>query len=1013
MAGRANFVHLHNHGEHSVLDGGQTHVQMAKAALAVGQTAIALTDHGNLYGAYSFQETMLDAGLKPIIGMEAYFAPSGRSVKEPVYLGTSAQRRHDFSRGAYTHISLLASGSAGLDNLYRLHSLSFSEGFYHKPRVDLGLLSDHSEGIFALSGCAGSYISCALRMGNRSAALEHAKSLRSIFGDRFYIELMSHGITDVDGDGFDEEALNTGLISLSDELGIPCVVTNDAHYATVSDAATHDALLCIQTQAKLKDEKRFRFTGSGFYLKSREEMNQLGFDPKWLDATSEIADRIEPYGNKFAKRLRMPKVPGTSLNSAVGLSVRLPAGQEYKDRIELELSVIEQGGFEDYLLVLADAIDWARRNGVFVGPGRGSVGGSLVAYALGITDIDPLSHGLLFERFLNPERVSLPDIDVDFSDKDKVLEYLSEKHGAENVAQIMTLGTIKAKAALKDANRISGGTFAQGSLLTDMLPAPLFGVSPTLEKMPPVELAEQKAVVKLAKGLEGLVRNVGVHAAGVVVSPEPLAQILPVWKRAGNGPLLTGFDAGPVEALGLVKMDFLGVRNLTVIQETIDKIGMSYQDLVDLPLDDHDTLEMLAQGNSDGVFQLDSDGMKRLLKDVKVDSFNDISAVLALYRPGPMGARSHIEYAKRKRSGSRRATINWELDDILTELLGETYGVIVYQEQVMAVLRTLAGWSLGKADLARKAMGKKDHAVLQKLYPEFCESMGSNGFSKEASDDLWAVLLPFADYAFNKSHTVGYGLVSYWTAYLKAHYPANYMASLLSSVSDDPERLPIYLAEATRLGLKILPPDINESNGSFTASKGSIRFGICAIKGVGESAFEALVKKRPYKSIDHFYRTASLTVLNIGVLNALIRSGALDSLDDRRILHSEEAEALSSRARDERQSGRQGKVSLLRKQFQLPTEASIQPGGSQLRNWETEYLGMQLSHSEMALQLIRPLTEAEWGYVGQLIDACPGSAPVNIYLGNNKITTGHFVDPDAILKRLPAIIFLEISDGLR
>jgi DNA polymerase-3 subunit alpha len=1013
-----NFAHLHVHTEYSKLDGAAKHEALFKEVNRLGQTAVAMTDHGNLYGAYGFHEAAMKAGVKPIIGIEAYFAPNGHDHKEPWFFGGSKSDGNVGAQGAATHMTLLAKNEQGLQNLYKLHELSFSEGFYRQPRIDLEMLTEFHGGLIALSGCAGSYISSALRTGHRDMAVQHAVYLRDIFKSDFYIEVMDHGIVaQEDGDGFDEASLNAGLHLLADELGLPVVATNDSHYVTEADAGVHDALLCIQTQAKLADQNRFRFTGSGFYLKSRAEMDQLELRHESLDATLEIAEKVTGYGSKFTKTLRMPRVPGTSSGSLRALcleSHRFTGSSEQVDRLNLELGVISDGGFEDYFLVLADAIKWARANGVFVGPGRGSAGGSLVAYFSGITDIDPIEHGLLFERFLNPERISLPDIDVDFSDKDKVIEYLAEKHGKDNVAQIMTFGTIAAKAALKDANRISGGTYAEGAALTEMLPPPLFGVQPDLSKMPPVEGAQQKALVRLARGLEGLIRNTGVHAAGVVVSPTPLSQVLPVWQQAGKGPLLTGFDAGPVEALGLVKMDFLGVRNLSVIQDCLEDIGWTYDQLLALPLDDPETLKMLAAGYSDGVFQLDSDGMQRLLKDVNVSSFNDISAVLALYRPGPMGARSHVEYAKRKRTGNRRATINYEIDDILTELLEETYGVIVYQEQVMAVLRRLCGWSLGKADLARKAMGKKDHGVLAKLKPEFYNSMASNGYSSEASDDLWAVLLPFADYAFNKSHTVGYGLVSYWTAYLKCHHGAEYMASLLSSVSDDPDRLPGYLAETRRMGIPILSPDVNDSLGSFTATSDGIRFGICAIKGVGQSAYDALVKKRPYKSVDHFYRTASLTVLNIGVLNALVRSGAMDSLEPARRAHSADAERLSQQAREDRTNRSSGRVSLLRRGYSVgPLDSATGEGSGFVADWENEYLGLRLSYEQMDITLARALTDSEWGYVAQMIDACPGDSPVNLWYNGHKITTGHTVDTERILEILPSVMFLEISDGVR
>lgn len=997
------FTHLHNHSDHSVLDGAIRFDRLATRLKAVGQTTVALTDHGSLSGSYAFQAEMVKQGIKPIIGLEAYVAPSDASLKEPYYYGTEDQRRHDVSRGAYTHISLLAMNDEGIQELYKLQSRAFREGYYYKPRMDVAWIME-AQNLIVLSGCAGSELSTRVRLDQMDAAEAYVRGMKFALGDRFYIEVMDHGITDTGLDGFDEGALGLRLKSLAAAHDIRVVPTNDAHYSTQAEAGTHDALLCVQTRSKLADENRFRFTGEGFYIKSREEMAEL-FSQEELDNTLEIAERVQNYTSAFKKVVRMPKVDGVgTLRELVYASDRLPPFEtaETTERIESELAVIEPAGFEGYFLVLADVINWCKSNGIAVGPGRGSAGGSYVCYLVGITDLNPLDHDLLFERFLNPSRVSLPDIDVDVDDteRDRVLAYIRSKHGEENVAQILTLGTIGAKAALKDAVRVLGHPFSMGTELVGSLPPPLFGRQPTLAELPPVEGPDRRAVVNLARGFEGLIRNTGVHAAGVVVSPVPVSQVIPVqWDKDDPSIQITGVDAGPVESMGLVKMDFLGLRNLGILQRTLSRVGMDWAFMLQLPLDDSATYQLLSSGQTDGVFQLDSEGMQRLLRDVQPNCFEDISAVLALYRPGPMGVRAHHEYAKRKRSGSGSLGIDYNLDRDLAPILDETYGLFVYQEQIMRALQVAGGYTLGEADLVRKAMGKKDRALLATLKPEFLSRIAGN-YDRESADAFWAIVEPFADYSFNKAHTVGYGLVSYWTAYCKVHYPREYMAEVLSSVADDPDKLPGYMAEVARMGIKLLPPDVNESEASYTPSKDGIRVGLAGVKGFGEKAFERLQEGRPFVDLNDFYGRADRALLNIGTLRALVRSGAFDTMEPRRALHDEHSEHLAQRATDRRTKAR----TLLMRAFELPKLDELIQAKEQYIVWESELLGIALTSEQLVLLPKRKLTQQEWEWTADLIAAYPGPDEVLVDIEGKLVDTGYKVDRVAVREKLADVV---------
>jgi DNA polymerase III subunit alpha len=904
-----SFVHLHVHTEYSMLDGAARLKDVFAACQASGMPAVAITDHGNLYGAYDFWSQATAAGVRPIIGIEAYLAPEHRRFRQPVRWGTPGQKEDDVSGGgAYTHMTLLAESTEGMHNLFRLSSLASLEGFFRKPRMDRELLAEHATGIIATTGCPSGEVQTRLRLGQERQALEAAAAYRDIFGpDSFFVEIMDHGLSI-------EKRVRDGLRRIARELSLPFVVTNDSHYSKQDDATAHEVLLAVQTATTLADPNRFKFEGTGYYLKSPQEMRSAFTDDEWqagCDSTLLIAERADV---SFAKSNLMPKfpVPGGETDESwfrrevwEGMKRRYPGGhdEERHRQAEYEMDVIATMGFCSYFLVVADFIMWAKRAGIRVGPGRGSAAGSLVAYALGITDLDPLTHGLLFERFLNPERVSMPDIDIDFDERRRgdVIRYVTQKYGDDRVAQIITYGTIKAKAAVKDAARVLGFPYALGDRITKAFPPPVmgkdiplggifnadhprYGEAGEIRGLYEAE-AEVRQVIDTARGLEGLIRQAGVHAAGVIMSSEPLLDHIPVWQREADGAVITQFDYPACEDLGLLKMDFLGLRNLTVLDDALSGIKSNRDrevDLETLELDDKPTYDLLARGDTLGIFQLDGGPMRALLRSMRPDNFEDISAVLALYRPGPMGANAHNDYADRKTGRKPVVPIHPELAEPLADILGDTYGLIVYQEQVMAIAQKLAGYSLGSADLLRRAMGKKKKSILDKEFEPFAAGMKANGFSESSIKTLWDILVPFSDYAFNKAHTAGYGLVSYWTAYLKANYPAEYMAALLTSVAGDKDKSALYLNECRRMGITVLPPDVNASAATFTPVGGDIRFGLAAVRNVGTNVVDAIVAARSGKgaftSFADFLRKVAANVCNKRVIESLVKAGAFDSL---------------------------------------------------------------------------------------------------------------------------------------
>jgi len=1009
MSSSDNFVHLHVHTDYSMLDGAAKVDELLDKAVELKMPAIAITDHGNNFGAWDFWNQAKARGIKPIIGIEAYLAPGSRLDKTKTTWADGGE--DDISKGSYTHLTMLSTNNESMFNLFKLSSYAWLEGYYFQPRMDRELLSKYAKGIIATTGCASGEVQTRIRLGQYDKALETAAEFRDIFGkENYFVEIMDHGA------GIEKRTF-ADLIRLSKDLGIPMVATNDTHYTDPGHAEAQEALLCIQTGTKLSDERRFKFSGSGYHLKSAKAMRELFADfPEACDNTLLIAERADI---SFQERNLMPRfaVPEGHTEASWfeaevkrGMHERFGANilAEYQQRVAYEVEVIRNMNFPGYFLVVADFIAWARAQGIRVGPGRGSAAGSLVAYALGITALDPIKYDLLFERFLNPGRVSLPDIDVDFDDRRRgeVIRYVTEKYGDDRVAQIITYGTIKAKQSLKDAARVLGMDYAVGEKLTKAMPRMVLGKDMTLSEMvtdpkarkvdvqvvdeteddfdeDPVEFEpvaanaptdsksrykeaaefrkileedpQAKAVFDLARGLEGLKRQTSVHAAGVIMSAEPLIDVLPVIRRDDDGAIITAFAQTACEKLGLVKMDFLGLRNLTVLDKAIDNAKSNRG--VDVVLEDLDldgdelTYEMLSRGDTLGVFQLDGGQMRSLLRILKPSKFEHISAAIALYRPGPMGMGSHTSYAYRKNGEEQNIPVHPDLAEPLSSVLDPTYGLIVYQEQVMAVAQKVANFSLAKADDLRKAMGKKKKEELDSLQIDFTEGMRSNGFKDDAINKLWGTLLPFADYAFNKAHSAAYGVLSYWTAYMKANFPQEYMAALLTSVRSNRDRLGVYLSEARRAGIQVLPPDVNDSIADFQAVGKDIRFGLEAVRNVGGGVVEEIIKARNsqgrFESFQDFLNKVPASVCTRKVIESLIKAGAFDSFGTtRRALYSVHEQAIET-AIKEKKSKDTGEMDLFGDFEEENTAAKIENleewPKRQLLSLEREMLGLYIS----------------------------------------------------------------------
>ncbi len=872
------FVHLHNHSEYSLLDGAVRISSLIRRAKELNMPAVALTDHGVLYGAIDFYKQAKKAGIKPIIGCEVYVAPRHRFDRTP-----------KIDDNLY-HLTLLCENEEGYKNLVQMVSRSFLEGFYYRPRVDKDLLEKHSRGLIALSGCIAGEVPELLLAGKYEEARAAAGFLQEVFGrESFFLEVQDHGLKE-------QEAVNEGLYRLSRELAIPLVATNDVHYLEREDAFIHDVLLCIQTGKVLADESRMRFPCPEFYFKSPDEMTSLfSHLPEAIANTLRIAERCSL--NFSFDSFSLPEFPvpeGTTPESYLEELVwkksqeRLgQASEEAINRLRFELEVINKMGFAGYFLIVHDLVQWAKRRGIRVGPGRGSAAGSLVSYVLGITDIDPLRYGLLFERFLNPERITMPDIDIDFcfEKRDQVINYVIEKYGSDRVAQIITFGTMAARAAIRDVGRVLDYPYGEVDRIAKMVPAEL-GIS--LDRALEISADLQEAyrndvrvrrLLDTARALEGFPRHASVHAAGLVIGQDSLSRVLPL-QRTVDGHVVTQFTKETVEEIGLLKMDILGLRTLTVIDRCLEIIRRTRGAKIDIdriPLDDPKTFSLLSQGDTVGVFQLESEGLRRLLQEVQPSRFEDLIAVIALYRPGPLGSGMVEDFVNRKHG---RQPIEY-LHPRLEPILRETYGVILYQEQVMRIASELGNFTMGEADVLRRAMGKKKPEELAAQRNKFVQGALRNGLDEKTASQLFDLMEHFSGYGFNKSHSAAYALVSYQTAYLKAHYPVEYMCAFLTSVIDNQDRVVYYLRECKRMGIQILPPDINESFENFTVTAGRIRFGLGAIKNVGISAVRSIIEARKegkFASLMDFCLRVDLKQLNKRMIENLILAGAFDSL---------------------------------------------------------------------------------------------------------------------------------------
>lgn len=878
------FVHLHNHTAYSLLDGACRMDEMIAKAKEENMPALAITDHGVMYGVIDFYKACKKAGIKPIIGCEVYVAPNSRFDKKP-----------NIDDSPY-HLVLLAKNNIGYQNLIKLVSMASLEGFYYKPRVDKEILAQHSEGLIALSACLAGEIPALLMANKYEEARKTALWYQSIFGENnYYLEIQNHGL-------HEQVKVNRRLAQISEETGIPLVATNDVHYVNKEDARVQDVLMCIQMAKTLDDESRMKFETEEFYLKTWDEMNlALGEYQGALANTLEIAERCNiefTFGENHMPVFEVPE--GFSIESYLdklcleGLHKRYgQPDQKAQERLEYELKIIKQMGYAGYFLIVWDFIHFSKNAGIFVGPGRGSAAGSLVAYTLGITDIDPLKYDLLFERFLNPERVSMPDIDIDFcfERRGEVIDYVVKKYGKDRVAQIITFGTMAARAAIRDVGRVMNIPLGMVDKVAKLIPNELgITISKALEVSTELkEMVEEnpqiKDLVYTAMALEGMPRHAGTHAAGVVISQEPLDHYLPLQKTSEGG-VTTQFAKENVEEIGLLKMDLLGLRTLTVINNTVELINNNRGiklDFNNIDLDDPLTYELLGKGESIGVFQLESSGLRAILKDLKPEHFEDIIALVALYRPGPLGSGMVEDFISRKHGHKK---IEY-LHPLLEPILKPTYGVILYQEQVMRVASELAGFTLGQADLLRRAMGKKKPEIIASLKQEFIQGAQKNNIEPEVSGKIFELIEYFAGYGFNKSHSAAYALLAFQTAYLKAHYPVEFMAALLTSVMESADKVPFYIAECQRMGINVLPPDINESRENFIVKGSNIHFGLAAVKNVGKGAIQAILAARDqegnFKTLQDFCKRVDLSQVNRRVIESLIKCGAFGSVPGNRV----------------------------------------------------------------------------------------------------------------------------------
>lgn len=946
------YVPLHLHTEYSLLDGATRIKDLIKHAKENNMPAVAITDHGVMYGAIEFYRTAKEEGIKPLIGCELYIIdgdPQDKKTKQPNY-----------------HIVLIAKDKTGYKNLVKLVSSAHIDGFYYKPRVNKQFLEKHKEGLICCSSCLSGEIPKKLLQKNREGAKAAAQYYKDVFGEDFYIELQDHGLEG-------QKMTNPELIRIAKELNIGLVITNDSHYTKKEDATCHDILLCLQTGKIRTDNSRMKFPNEEFYIKNAEELREafkwMGEDTfnSAIENTVKIADKCHltlDMGESILPHYPLP--PNHTAESYLekvvqdGLKKRYEEiTPELKDRIKYELEIIEKMGFSAYFLIVWDFIRYARENDIPVGPGRGSAAGSLVAYSLGITEIDPIRHNLLFERFLNPERISMPDVDIDFciERREKVINYVSELYGQDKVCQIITFGTLAARAALKSVARVLDVPYAQADRLAKMIPsAPKIRIDDALADG--MELKKEydkdpqvKELIDLAKSIEGIKFNIGTHAAGVIISRDPLTDIVPI-QYSKEKAVVTTYPMGDLEKLGLLKMDFLGLRNLTIIDNTVklikDRQGIDIE-IDKIPLDDAKVYKMLSSGDTDGVFQLESSGMKTLVKDLKPSVFEDLGALVALFRPGPLNSGMVGDFVQRKHGRQKVEFKHPSLEPILHD----TYGTIVYQEQIMQIAQSLAGYTLGQADLLRRAMGKKKLDEMNKQRELFLNGAKKNNVDEKLANELFDTMTEFAAYCFNRSHSAAYAFLAYQTAYLKAHYPVEYMSCLLSSVSSNQDKIQQYIAECQKLGIEVLPPDVSKSGAHFTPDENNIRFGLCSVKNVGSGVVEEVVKNRQseeYKSFYDFLTKVELKQFNKRTLESLIKSGAFASIEKSRKQLFENLDAAISNAIRENEARANGQVSLFAAMATTQNQPVFQLSGtdeefvdSEIQSFEKEYLGFYIT----------------------------------------------------------------------
>ncbi len=984
------YVPLHLHTENSLLDGAIRIKELCKFAKENDMPAVALTDHGNMYGAIQMYETAKEMGLKPLIGCEFYVYDGDITEKNPA-------KTHPY------HLVLIAKDQTGYKNLVKLVSIAKCKGMYYKPRINHELIEEHHEGLICLSACVQGEIAQGFIQGNKEASYEAAKFYKGLFGDDYYIELQDHGLEK-------QKMSNPGMIELAKELGIKMVITNDSHYLKKEDADWHDTLLCIQTNALKESNDRFRFPNDEFYVKTPE---QLRDSFKWMDSelfeeciknTVEVADKchlIIEMGKYHIPYFELP--PNHTSESYLdymcmqGIKKRYGAlTPELKERLEYELGVINKMGFAEYFLIVSDFIQYAKRNDIPVGPGRGSAAGSLVSYVLEITDLDPIKHNLLFERFLNPERVSMPDVDVDFcvERRGEVIDYVTQKYGADKVCQIITFGTLAARNAMKSVARVYDIPFAQSNQWAQLIPAEpkikiddalkdgmelkkLYDTDPTVKKL-----------VDMAKAIEGLKNNTGMHAAGVIISKMPLSDVVPV-EPSKEGLVVTEYTMIEDEHIGLLKMDFLGLRNLTIIHNALKMIQKrtgEWLEINKIPLDDKLTFELLQKGDTDGVFQLESAGMKKLVKDLKPSVFEDLGALVALFRPGPLGSGMVQDFVERKHG---RQKIEYA-HPLLEPILKDTYGTIVYQEQIMQIFQTLADYSLGQADNVRRMMGKKQIEKMAEQKGLFIERSAAHGMTEKGATELFEQIEKFASYCFNRSHSAAYAFVAYQTAYLKAHYPVEYMSALLSSVSSDQEKTQLYISECQKMGIKVLAPDVNKSNAKFTPDGNNIRFGLASIKNVGEGVIELIEKEREsqdgeFKSLYDFCTRIDYKSYNTRTLESLIKAGAFSNIEKSRKQLIENLEPLIASAKRQSEAKSLGQASLF---SGLTTSTGVdldtytltgsdaEFDDKQIQAFEKEYLGFYVTSHPLS-SIIDKLPFLTTHNISELKDM-PNDKPVTV-----------------------------------